>query len=50
MYFITNVIFEREKFSAHLIYLSFSKFSYRQNMFVTLKQEYKPSLTVRYFQ
>jgi len=31
--FIMNVIIARQKFSAHLIYLSFSKFSYRQNMF-----------------
>jgi len=33
MFFILNVIIARQKFSAHLIYLSFSKFSYRQNMF-----------------
>jgi len=30
---IINVIIAKEKFSANLIYLSFSKFSYRQNMF-----------------
>jgi len=33
MCFIMNVIFARQKFSAHLIYLFFSKFSNRQNMF-----------------
>jgi len=33
MCFIMNVIIARQNFSAHLIYLSFSKFSYRQNMF-----------------
>jgi len=33
MCFILNVIIVRPKFSAHLIFLSFSKFSYRQNMF-----------------
>jgi len=28
-----NVMITKQNFSAHLIYLSFSKFSYRQNMF-----------------
>jgi len=30
---IMNVIIAKQKFSANLIYLSFLKFSYRQNMF-----------------
>jgi len=33
MCFIINVIIARQNFSAILIYLSFSKFSYRQYMF-----------------
>jgi len=33
MCFIMNVITDRQNFSAHLIYLLFSKFSYRHNMF-----------------
>jgi len=33
MCFIMNVIIARQKYSAHSIYLSFSKFSFRQNMF-----------------
>jgi len=33
MYFFMNVIIARQKFSAHPIYLPFSKCSYRQNMF-----------------
>jgi len=34
-----TVMIARQYFSAHPIYLSFSKFSYRQNM--PLKQEFK---------
>jgi len=33
MCFVMNVIMARQKISAQPIYLSFSKFSYRQNMF-----------------
>jgi len=33
MCFIMNVILARQNSSAHLIYLSFSKFSYCQNLF-----------------
>jgi len=33
MCFVMNVINARQKILTHLIYLSFSKFSYRQNMF-----------------
>jgi len=33
MCFIINVIIAKQKFLANLIYLSFSKFRYRQNMF-----------------
>jgi len=32
-FFSMNVIITKQTFSANLIYLSFSKFSYRQNMF-----------------
>jgi len=35
-----NVINTRQKFSAHPVYLSFVKFSCRQN--IVLKQEIKP--------
>jgi len=33
MYFIMNVVIARKNFSAHLIYLSFSKFNYHQIMY-----------------
>jgi len=33
MCFIMNVTIDRQNFSAHLIYLSFLTFSYRQNIF-----------------
>jgi len=40
MCFIMNAIIGCQKFSAHPIYLSFSNFSYRQNMLQKFKVNY----------
>jgi len=44
-----NAIIARQKNSTDPIYLSFSKFSYRQNSEYVSKQEFKPCLKIRYF-